>query len=546
MRNKMKRVLSVMLSILMVASVAAINVSANSGEKTLVTFQQAQDAQFGFEVETCKYYFYMPDSWKNEYNDYYDASVGLDSCAAGVYWWNGFGCPGDYRGYAKDWPGYAVTEKDPTCSNVYIAEIPNYNDGADGVPIILWNNTVDGGENRDLPIYTKAVQTGDIQVSGYAPGTDNYGFYPDGLVSMENMIFVCNPDDTEISPSSGKEGYKGEWFYYYGNGEYGTAPTKAEAGKNVYANGEFPPTGLILDVTADSVGEIGVGGTKTVTVNKATAEANAENEAIAKVTKGANGKFVITGVNAGATKIVFTNYNETTLLEEKVELPITIINPSFDTTSLTMKVGDEEYVIGMGVGENAVVTYSTPSVVKYDYKTFTVKALKAGTTTVTLKQGNKTISFKVTVKAASLSAKTKKLAAGKSFTLKVSNNAGKPVFTSSKKSVATVDKNTGKVVALKKGTATITAKVDGKKLTCKVTVTSNPKLKKKTVNVKVGKKATVAVVGGVKGKVKASKCKYAKITTAANKLTLKGTKKGTQKITVTINGVKTKLKVVVK
>lgn len=544
MRNKMKRVLSGMLSVLMVASVAATNVSANSGEKALVTFKEAQEAQFGYEVETCKYYFYMPEDWKNEYNDYYDASKGLDSCAAGVYWWNGFGCPGDYAGYSKDWPGYAVTEKDSTCNNVFVAEIPSYNDSTDAVPIIVWNNTVDGGENRDLPIYEKAVQTGDIQVSGYAPGTDNYGFYPDGLESMEDMIFVCNPADTEESPASGKLGYKGEWFYYYGNGEYGTAPTKAEAGDNVYSNGEFPPTGLVLDVTADSVGAIGVGGTKTVTANKDTAEATSENADIATVTKGEGGKFVITGVAPGETKIVFTNFNDKTLLEEKVELPIIVIDPSFDVTSLSMKVRDEEYVIGMGVGENAVITYSNPGVAKYNPSTFTVKALKVGTTTVTLTQGDKKISFKVTVKAPKLNATSKKLDAGKSYTLKVSNNAGKATFISSKPSVATVDKKTGKVVALKKGTATITAKVDGKNLTCKITVTSNPKLKSSTVKVGKGKKATVAVIGGVK--VKASKCKFANITASATKLTVKGTKKGTQKITVTINGVNTKLKVVVK
>ena len=46
----------------------------------------------------------------------------------------------------------------------------------------------------------------------------------------------------------------------------------------------------------------------------------------------------------------------------------------------------------------------------------------------------------------------------------------KATFTSNKSKVAKVGKSTGKVTAVKKGTATITAKYSGKKATCKVTV----------------------------------------------------------------------------
>lgn len=70
-----------------------------------------------------------------------------------------------------------------------------------------------------------------------------------------------------------------------------------------------------------------------------------------------------------------------------------------------------------------------------------------------------------------------------SFTLKVKNVSKKAVkkavWKSSNKKVATVSKS-GKVVARKKGKATITVKVSGKKLTCKVTVADNRKPKKPT------------------------------------------------------------------
>ncbi|KSV58156.1 Ig-like domain-containing protein [Acetivibrio ethanolgignens] len=71
-----------------------------------------------------------------------------------------------------------------------------------------------------------------------------------------------------------------------------------------------------------------------------------------------------------------------------------------------------------------------------------------------------------------ISATKKTLTVGKSFTLKITGAKKKVTWSTSKKSVATVSSK-GKVTAKKAGTATITAKVDGKKYTCKVTV-KNP------------------------------------------------------------------------
>ena len=63
------------------------------------------------------------------------------------------------------------------------------------------------------------------------------------------------------------------------------------------------------------------------------------------------------------------------------------------------------------------------------------------------------------------------ITAGKTVQLKVKGTKAKVKWSSNKKSVATVTKN-GKVKGIKEGTATITAKVAGKKLKCKVTVSS--------------------------------------------------------------------------
>lgn len=71
--------------------------------------------------------------------------------------------------------------------------------------------------------------------------------------------------------------------------------------------------------------------------------------------------------------------------------------------------------------------------------------------------------------AISLNVKSKEMYVGESFTLKVNGANKKVKFSSTKKSVASVNKN-GKVIAKKSGKATIKAKVAKKTLKCSVTV----------------------------------------------------------------------------
>lgn len=163
----------------------------------------------------------------------------------------------------------------------------------------------------------------------------------------------------------------------------------------------------------------------------------------------------------------------------------------------------------------------------------------------------------------SLNKKSVSLKAGKVFKLTKKNYYGSYSFKSSNKKIATVDKD-GKVVALKKGTATITftAKKAGGdiKLTCKVKVTSNPtikigkkKFKKSTrYSIKKGKSLTVKITGKastVKNTYKTSNKKIAKITSkkTAAKVKIKAyKKKGKATITLVVNGVTFKIKVKVK
>ncbi len=150
------------------------------------------------------------------------------------------------------------------------------------------------------------------------------------------------------------------------------------------------------------------------------------------------------------------------------------------------------------------------------------------------------------VPAAKINTKKASLKAGKTLKLKVTGgNVSK--WTSSNKKVATV-KN-GTVTALKKGTVTITATLKtGKKLTCKVTVKTSPKLSKNSVTVKKNKTVTVKIIGKAK-KINNvyTKTKFASIISAksAAKINVKGIKKGKTTLKVKVNGVVLKLKVTV-
>lgn len=137
---------------------------------------------------------------------------------------------------------------------------------------------------------------------------------------------------------------------------------------------------------------------------------------------------------------------------------------------------------------------------------------------------------------------TKKILYVKKTTrLKVTGAKEKVKWSSSNKKVASVNKN-GDVKGIKKGTATITAKVGGKKYTCKVTV-RNPELSKKTITVNPGKTLKLTVKNAV-GTVKWSTSNKA-IATVTSGGVVKGIKKGTATITAVASGVKLKCTVTV-
>ena len=103
-----------------------------------------------------------------------------------------------------------------------------------------------------------------------------------------------------------------------------------------------------------------------------------------------------------------------------------------------------------------------------------VKGKKAGTTTITAKVGKKSYKCKFTVKnAPKISKSSISLSKGKSYDLSVTGTASAPKWSTSNRKVATIKKVSARkyrVTAKSFGSATIKAKVNGKTLSCKVTV----------------------------------------------------------------------------
>ena len=215
MKNN-KSVFALIISFVLIFAFVFGCFSANAETKAL--------ENTGEEKTTNRYYFYQPEIWKNKYSD-----------KVGIYWW-------DTDEPCPSWPGVEAHKSD--IEGVYYYDVPIE------AGYIIWTNLVDGGLDPEAEIYNYAERTGNICAEFYFP--DEIEVYPNGIESFDGMIYVVN----FINYSSSywkKTSYNGEWYYYYGNGEYGLTPEKSEI---IYSNsylmepleiGEF----TILDINAD-------------------------------------------------------------------------------------------------------------------------------------------------------------------------------------------------------------------------------------------------------------------------------------------------------
>ena len=205
-------------------------------------------------VETRTVLFAMPDSWTN-------STWGQYGCNAGLYWWGS--CTDNPDTYPSaqghGWPGWKM-KKDDSIPNLYSSLAPK------DAPNMIFSNYIDSGSDSTYPEYSASQQTKDLQVEFFGQGDidyyplefwdyvyDNYYdsfcnnpnyqieefgdyaknfFYDEDFDSifhyMDNMVYVVDFDTSRmaISPVSGKGGFDGAFYFYYGNGEFGIWPTK--------------------------------------------------------------------------------------------------------------------------------------------------------------------------------------------------------------------------------------------------------------------------------------------------------------------------------
>ena len=223
-----------------------------------------------------------------------------------------------------------------------------------------------------------------------------------------------------------------------------------------------------------------------------------ENDSIATVD--GNGK--ITANTPGTTRITATAGGQTAACSVTVELPVTKVRLNKNKLTLAPKktYSLKATVTPTNATKKKVTWKSDNTSVATVTSKGVVKAKKTGTAKITATADGKKATCKVTVKVpvTKVTLTKTKLVMGvkETFSLKAtvkpSNATNKTVSYKSSASSVVAVKN-GKLTAKKKGTATITATVDGKKATCKVTVKSAPTkktkvtLNKKKVTLKVKK-----------------------------------------------------------
>ncbi|MBQ8860404.1 MAG: hypothetical protein IJ015_03590 [Ruminococcus sp.] len=213
----MKKLLSILLCVLLLlSSISVFVTSAYSVDMSVKEAVEQYEKETGEKVETKRYYFLMPNG-KNGFRgskDWFFANEFLPSWYnenadhAGVYWWD-TGTSLD----CNNWPGYAMTESDS--DSVFYADIPDF------VECVVFNNHFDGGMDTEAPQYNDAHEVKQTYLLGYEKGESD--LYPEGIESFDNMIFVIDPDIYLLGDISyiGKALW-GEWYYYYGDGCFGT------------------------------------------------------------------------------------------------------------------------------------------------------------------------------------------------------------------------------------------------------------------------------------------------------------------------------------
>ena len=213
-------------------------------------------------VETRTVMFAMPGSWIGEEGSTTRETWEKYGSAAGLYWWGGEDNPDEAPAAAgHGWPGWKMKKvSEGDIANLYSTLASRK------APNMIFSNFIDGGMDTSYPEYNTSQQTEDLQVEWFGEGDSDYypkefwdylynnyeedflddpnyqieefgdyakNFFYDDVDSsiyqyIDNMVFVTDYhiDPNKVSPVSGKAGFPGAFYFYYGNGEFGIWPTR--------------------------------------------------------------------------------------------------------------------------------------------------------------------------------------------------------------------------------------------------------------------------------------------------------------------------------
>lgn len=265
-----------------------------------------------------------------------------------------------------------------------------------------------------------------------------------------------------------------------------------------------------------------------------------------------NGK--VWGLRAGSTVITARVGNLTAKCKVTVKSPLNRIALTKQKLTLTPKMISKIKVIfyPSDTTDSRKITWSSSNKKVATVKNGVITAIGVGEAEIKAKVGKKTSAVcKVSVKKPKVSlnrSSTVLYTGGKTSVILKADIRGasnKISWSSSDSRIAKVDKK-GKVTAVRKGTAFITATANKVKKTCKITVREpSLKLRHTAVNLKKNKTYAIKANAVPKGKI-TYKSARPKVASVNRKGIVTGLRQGNTNITVKCNGIKRVIKITVK
>ena len=269
-----------------------------------------------------------------------------------------------------------------------------------------------------------------------------------------------------------------------------------------------PVESVTLNKTALTI-EVGGSETLHATVNPANADNpqitwTSSDESIAKVSS----EGVVTAIAEGSATITATAEDKSATCAVTVpHVSVPVESVTLDKTEITLEVGKTQKlnatVAPSDADDPSVSWFSSDESVATVSADGLVKAIAEGTATITARSGSKSATCTVTVphvyvpvESVTLNKNETTIEVGSSETLVATINPANAdvqevTWTSSNEKVATVSAD-GVVTAIAEGSATITAKAEGKSAKCKVTV---PHVYVPVESITLDKTETTIVVG---------------------------------------------------